>query len=264
MSEHAQLLRIKKLKGGGIITAAARHNLREIQAEQGANSHIDSTRTYLNIVLRGADNAEGVASLAVQEMKQAKSKRRKDEVLGLEVLISLRVDSGIDETAFFKAALNWTEEFFNIPILSATIHNDETAPHCHIIMLPLFNGRMIGGKLMGNRARLLEIQADFFERVAQQYGLAKQMPRKRFSSVERGTAAAMVIDYVSANPRCLNEPTIRDALRDALTDNPMPAMAALCLNLPETKRLKPKTFASYMTKQCKPEKSIDFVSAASM
>lgn len=258
MIEHTQLLRVKKLKGGGIVATAARHNLREIQAERGADSHIDPTRTHLNIVLRGAVNAADVASLAVQLMEQAKAKRRKDEVLGLEVLISLRPASGIEERAFFEAAVNWTDSFFEIPILSAIIHNDEAAPHCHIIMLPLFDGRLIGSKLVGSRARLVAMQADFFEKVGQPYGLTRQVPQKRFSSVARAKAAASVIEYLANNTKSLKEPTICDALRDALTDNPMPVMAALGLEMPESEKPKVRTFSGIMTKRFKPEKPIGF------
>ncbi len=258
MIEHTQLLRVKKLKGGGIIATAARHNLREIQAERGADSHIDPTRTHFNIVLRGAVNASDVASAAVQLMEQAKAKRRKDEVLGLEVLISLRPASGIDEKGFFEAAVNWADNFFEIPILSAVIHNDEDAPHCHIIMLPLFDGRLIGSKLVGSRARLVAMQADFFEKVGQPYGLTRPVPQKRFSSVARAKAAASVVEYLAKNPKSLNEPTICDALRDALTDNPMPVMVALGLDMPESEKPKAKTFSGIMTKRFKPEKPIGF------
>ncbi len=262
MVEHPQLLRIGKMKGGGIITAAARHNLREIQAELGADSHIDPLKTIQNIILRGASDAVGVASLAVSLMEQAKLKRRKDEVLGLEVVVSLRPASGIDEKAFFEAAVCWANSFFEIPILSAVIHNDEAAPHCHIIMLPLFDGRMIGSALVGSKARLSAMQADFFEKVGQPYGLTRPTPLKRFSSVARATAAAMVIDYLVTHPKSINEPTIRDALRDALTDNPMPVMAALGLDMPEAQKPRPKTFADYQVKRCKPEKATDFVPVA--
>jgi hypothetical protein len=265
MIEHTQLLSVKKLKGGGIIKAAARHNLREIKAEQGANSHIDPTRTHLNIILRGADIAADVASLAVLLLKQANIKPlRSDAVQGLEVLISLRPDSGIDEKAFFEAAVCWAEAFYEIPILSAVIHHDEAAPHCQIIMLPLFDGRMIGSALYGGKARLSAMHSDFFEKVGQPYGLTRPTPQKRFSSVARTTAAAMVVDYLVKHPKSINEPTIRDALRDALTDNPMPIMAALGLDMPESKKPKPKTFASYLTKRCKPEKPIGFNQSAKL
>lgn len=264
MIEHTQLLRIGKMKGGGIITAAARHNLREIQAELGADSHIDPLKTIQNIILRGASDAAGVASLAVQLMEQGKVKRRKDEVLGLEVVVSLRPASGMDEKAFFEAAVNWADNFFEIPILSAVIHNDEAAPHCHIVMLPLFDGRMIGGKLVGNIPRLLAMQADFYDKVGQPYGLTRPTPVKRYSSVARVKAAAMVIDYLKTHPKSLNEPTICDALRDALTLNPMPVMAALGLDMPEAKKPNEATFNDCLVKRSKPEKSSDCVPVAPM
>ncbi len=257
--EHTQLLRAKKLKEAGIIAAAARHNLRELQAELGADSHIDPLKTCLNIVLRGADNATGVANVAVQLMEQANLKPlRKDAVRGLEVIVSLRPLSGIDEANYFDAAVLWVEIFFEIPILSAVIHNDEAAPHCHIIMLPLFDGRMIGSKLIGNRARLLAMQADFFEKVGQPYGLTRQTPQKRYSSVARAKAAATATDYLEKNPKSLNEPTICDALRDVIALNPLPLIAALGLDMPESKKPKPKTFAGIMTKRFKPDKPIGF------
>ena len=49
----AAILRIKKLTGSGIIGKAARHNKRTIQAEMGASSSIDPTRSHLNETLMG-------------------------------------------------------------------------------------------------------------------------------------------------------------------------------------------------------------------
>jgi hypothetical protein len=54
----AAFLRIKKLKGGGIITAAARHNKREIQAEMGATGSIDPTRSHLSKAMFIYDRAQ--------------------------------------------------------------------------------------------------------------------------------------------------------------------------------------------------------------
>ena len=259
---HVQLLRAKKLTGGGIVANAARHNLREIQEERVADSHIDPSKLAQNVILRGAGRAADVAIEAVNLMEQAKveqfRKLRKDAVRGLEIIFSLPPSSGIDEHNFFTDAVAWAEGFFELPILSAVIHNDEAAPHCHLIMLPLFNGRMIGSKLMGNRNRLLALQADFFENVGQPYGLERQMPAKRYSRAAREKAAEMVISELRGNPKRLNDPAIRDALRDTITDNPMPAMTALGFEMPMAKAPKPKTFAGIMTKPCKLEKPIGF------
>ena len=82
----AAFLRIKKLKGSGIITVAARHNRRVIQAELGAAGSIDPARSHLNETLHGPLTAEDVGQLAKDLMAAAGVvKFRKDSVLGLEI-----------------------------------------------------------------------------------------------------------------------------------------------------------------------------------
>ena len=252
---HIQLLRVKKLTGNGIIAIAARHNLREIQGERGADSHIDPRKSSLNIVLRGAEHSAGVAAEAATLMELAKAKRRKNEVLGLEVIFSLPPSSGISELEFFTDAVAWAEGFFEIPILSAAIHHDEAAPHCHIILLPLFDGRMIGNALVGNRARLVAMQADFHDKVGQRYGLKRGEPAKRYSRAARVTAADRMVRALQNARNKLDDPAIRDALRDAIAETmPVNLLALLGLDMPEVKTPKPKTFAGIMTKKFKPEK----------
>lgn len=249
---HVQLLRVKKLTGGGIIAVAARHNLREIQAEMGADSHIDLRRTLQNVILRGAALAVEVAAEAAAQMEAAKvqqcRKLRKDAVRGLEIIFSLPPSSGIAERDFFTDAVAWAGGFYELPILSAVIHNDEAAPHCHVIMLPLFNGRMVGSKMMGDRSRLLAMQADFFEK---RYGLARQTPAKHYSRAAKMKAAEVVVNDLRKNPKRLDDPAIRDAVRDALAENPMPVIGALGFEMPQAKVPKPQTFAGIMTKPFK-------------
>lgn len=254
--EHTQVLRIKKLKGSGIIAIAARHNLREIQAEIGADSHIDPSKSSLNVVLRGAGRAADVAAEAVRLMEQAQLKRplQKNGVHGLEILFSLPPLSGIVEVDYFSDAVAWAELFFEIPILSAVIHNDEAAPHCHVIMLPLFDGRMIGSALVGNRTRLLSMQADFYAKVGQGYGLKRGEPTKRYSGVARVSAADRVVAALRRTKNSLDDPAIRDALRDAIAETmPVHLMELLGLDMPEVRTPKPKTFTSIMI-QNKPER----------
>lgn len=235
---HTQVLRVKKLKGGGIIKVTARHNLREIQAELGADSSIDPLRTSQNVILRGAGLADEVAALAKALMAEAKEKypkmkSRKDQVLGLEAVISLPLNSGIDERAFFTDTLAWAEGYFEVPILSAVIHNDENKPHCHIVMLPLFNGRMIGGRI-GFKKQANEMQAHFFEKVGQPYGLTRPPPKKRLSAAFRRKLADMTADYLKRNPKSLNVPTILDALRDVIISSENPALLADSIGLKVT------------------------------
>ncbi|BAN35020.1 hypothetical protein SCD_n01191 [Sulfuricella denitrificans skB26] len=261
--EHIQVFRIKKLKGSGIIAVAARHNLREMQSEIGSDSHINPRMTSHNLVLRGAVRAADVAAQAVNLMEQAQLKKplQKNAVHALELLFSLPISSGIAEQDYFSAAADWAEGFFEIPILSAVIHNDEAAPHCHIIMLPLFNGRMIGSAMVGNRTRLLAMQTDFHTIVGQRYGLKRGEPTKRYSRAARATAADSVVTALRRVPKSLDDPAIRDALREAIAETmPVNLMALLELDLPAVRTPKPKTLAEIMTKPCKPEKPIGFQS----
>lgn len=259
-NDHVQVLRFKKLKGGGIIGACARHNLREIQAELGADSHIDPLRTSLNIILRGAGAASDVAVEAANLMRQADIRLRNAQtekyqsVVGIEFIASLPLNSGINERAYFERFVGYIEERFEIPVVSAVIHNDEAAPHCHVITVPLFNGRLIGSSLIGYKSSVTALQADFHAKVGQAYGLTRQAPAKQHSATVRANAALSIVKALQRSPKALNDPAIRDALRDALTISlPANLLALLNLDMPKIKPPKPQTFAGIMT-QNKPER----------
>lgn len=255
---HSQFLRIKKLTGKGIIQVAARHNHREILAERGAaqDSHIDPARTGLNCVLRGPITASGVADMAQSLMGAAKvNSLRKDAVRALEIIFSLPPDTVIDQHRYFEDAIQWAERYFKAPVISAIVHLDEAAPHCHVLVLPLVQGRMIGSKLMGNRAALQARQSDFHLQVGERYGLIRQAPQKPFSAAVRRKAVDSAFDVLESNSGM--NPALLRVLVDAHLNNPVPLMLALGLEMPKP-RIK-GTFAGIMIKPCKPEKPIGFI-----
>ena len=254
-----QFLRIKKLTGSNIIKVATRHNLREIQAELGVSSHIDANRIKHNIVIKGAHTASEIAQEALTLMSNANiTPLRHDAVRGLEILIGLPANSGLNEFKYFNDAVAWAEKHFEVPLLSAVIHNDESMPHCHVIMLPLFGGRMIGSGLVGNRQRLQAMQTSFYEQVSQKYGLAKQIPIKRIPLAIRRQSAELAMAELKLNPNRINETDIKTALFELLVIDPLAMMQALGLNVPLAKKLKDKSFESIMTKPVKPNKPIGF------
>lgn len=249
---YAQVVLIKKLTGKSIIEVAARHNHREIAAECGADGHIFTGRTALNRVLRGEGTATGVAKMAQALLDNAGVKTlRKDAVRALEVIFCLPVESSIEHDGFFRDALAWTDEYFQVPVISAVIHYDEAAPHCHVLVLPLVRGRMIGSDLMGNRSKLQALQADFQVKVGQRYGLTRQPAQKRLSSSARKSAAAKVLDTLQVNPDALRKPAVMQALLEAIANGPESLLLALGLEMPKTK-IK-GTFAGIMTRPTKPE-----------
>ena len=226
-TRHTQVVWINSLtkKKKSSIKIAAKHNLREMQA---APYHIDPTRSHLNQVIAGEVTAEGVASESSKLLADGLRKTlRHDAILGVEILFSLPVASGVDEPTFFQDCLDWTRLFFEVPVVSAVIHNDEAAPHMHVIMLPLFGGRMIGHALMGDRTRLDALQIDFNAKVGKRYGLKRATPAKRVPVAVRRQYADSVMAELKSNPSRLNEPAVKTAFLELLVSDPMAAAQAL-------------------------------------
>ena len=256
--QHAQFLRIKKLTGVGIVKAAARHNLREIQTERGADSHIDAARIRLNRVIVGGNTADEIAATAKRLMGEAGiEKLRKDAVRAIEIVFSLPLGTSINEARFFDECVTWAADYFGVPVLSAVAHRDEAAPHMHLILLPLRGGRMQGSDLVGNKQSLRAILDAFHKSVAHGYGLANQTRQKRYSNAIREQAAHRLLTELKRNPARFNEPNFKHALIELIKANPEPLMLAAGLTMPKPKPAREKSFIEIMTKPCKPEKSIN-------
>lgn len=249
----SHFLRIKRLYGKGIIKAAAKHNLREIVAELGLNKggHIDPARIKQNIILCGGSTAADVEKEAKFLMENAEIRKlRKDAVIGLEIVFSLPEKTTIQPTTFFEEATSWAQSYLRAPIVSAVIHYDEAAPHCHVLILPLINGRMVGSDLHGGKAKLYAMQSDFHAKVCAKHGLARQAPTKRHSASIRRESIQAAFNILEANSGLQSE--IVRVLVEAHFNNPEPLMQVLGLEMP--KPTIKGTFVSVMTKPCKPEK----------
>jgi len=233
----AAFLRIKKLKGGGIITAAARHNRREIQAEMGAVGSIDPTRSRLNESLCGPSTAADVGQLAKDLMTAAGvGKLRKDAVLGLEFVFSLPPGHAVDDRAYFTACADWAAGTFGGAqnVLSVDIHRDEAQPHCHILILPLIDGRMAGSDLIGGKQKLAALQQDFHAKVAEPYGFTKA-PTKLLGTAKQAGAKAVLKKLRETSDSVLQS-AAWPAIRDAIESNPAPYMLALGIELQAVKK----------------------------
>ena len=175
-------------------------------------------------------------------------------IRALEIIFSLPPETTIDIVRYFGIATAWLEQYFEAPVISAIVHNDEAAPHCHVLLLPLVGGRMIGSDLMGGRAKLQALQVDFHAQVGQRHGLARQEPHKRLSAPIRRQALDSAVGALEANSG-LNSDLLRVLVEPHLK-NPEPLLLALGLAMPQPKAK--GTFAGIMTKPCKPEKPIGF------
>ena len=255
--------KMQKLKGSGKVLAASRHNKRLIQAEQGADSHIDAARICLNLSLHGPDSPEAVARLAKERMAAAGVRpQKKNAVLALEHVFSLPANTDIDLKAYFNDCVQWVARNFGglDNVLSADVHLDESAPHLHVLILPLVDGRMNGSDLFGNRQRLQFLHNDFHAAVAGRYGLAKALARLQ------GRVKEKTIDNVIKHIQATNDTALTSALwpliRDWIARDP--AVCAQVLGLEVTKtadkpqRLMEQIFTSKGKGSNKPFKPIGF------
>ena len=250
---NALFLKTKKLTERNHILVAARHNLREIQAEIGvdADSGIDPSKICENIVLIGHKTAKAVAHEANTKMDDAGvGKLRKDAVRALEVLVSLPEDTTVDTVQFFTVSTSWAAEYFKAPILSAVIHNDESTPHCHILILPLINGHMVGSDLNGNQQKLSAMHTDFYNQVGQRYGLSRPRLRKKYSYRLRSQMLEMASNLLQTNSGLSDR--VVQVLIEPHQSNPEPLMNVLGLEIPKSVGV--NEFVKIMTKPCKPEK----------
>lgn len=247
----ADFLRLAKLKGVGKVSKAARHNRRVIQAELGASGSIDPTRTHLNETLTGPPNAEDVATLARDMMRAAGiEKTRKDAVLALEVIFSLAPTHQLDECAFFKDCVRWAGEQFGGAqnILSADIHRDEAAPHCHVLILPLLAGRMVGSDMVGNRTKLRDTRQRFHTAVGARYGLAKAPPR--LLGATKTVAATKVLETLRTGLDGALRSKLWPQLRSSIEQDPGPYLLALNIEVTQPKK-KLRTMAQIFTSKGK-------------
>lgn len=261
----AAFLRIKKLKGGSIITVAARHNKREIQAEMGATGSIDPTRSHLNYTLAGPAAAGDVGQLAKDLMTAAGVvKLRKDAVMALEIVFSLAPGHAIDDRAYFTDCSTWAGAYFGgvQNILSVDIHRDEAQHHCHVLLLPLIDGRMDGGRMVGGKQKLMEMQKQFHLDVAGRYGLIKA-PAKLTGASKQAAAQAVLQKLRETCDKALQS-KLWATMRDVIEREPGPFLMALGIELQApTKKL--RTMAQIFTGKgkgsTKEAMSIDFAPA---
>ncbi|MCV2367430.1 plasmid recombination protein [Roseateles oligotrophus] len=184
----------RKEDGDQIVRKSAKHNRREIVAENKAGTKFDPKRSHLNSTIRGPSNADGVAALAKQMMKEAGVTPRKDAVLGIELVFSLSLGHGLEVCQFFTSCTEWAGGYFGGEqnILSSDIHLDEEMPHCHVLILPLKDGKLAASKMVGGIQQLAAMQGRFFEAVGKPYGLTK--PTAGPSWVEKSTMADAVLN----------------------------------------------------------------------
>ena len=151
--------RMEKMKTGNL-EGIQRHNQRE--TDNHSNKDIDTERSYLNydLVNQKSINYRKQIHKIINKQRVSKRAVRKDAVLVDEWIITS--DKPFFETAdskkFFQDSLAYfSERCGSKNIVYATVHLDETTPHMHLGIVPMYENRL-SSKQMFSRQSLKEIQ----------------------------------------------------------------------------------------------------------
>lgn len=225
---------------------AVRHNQRSQQAERGARAHIAPSLTHLNEHLCGPVTPEGVAALASDLMTSAGvevDKLRRDHTQAIELVFSLPPNTAIDTGAYFRRCVDWAGmQFGAANILSADIHRDEAAPHVHVLLLPLVDGRM-NAKAMKTRTELARLRETFGREVAKTFGLKAP---GRVDGAARGAAVRAVLARLQSSADPVLTSPLWQTVRRNIQRDPMPYVESLGLEVVKPER-RTRSFASIMT-----------------
>lgn len=201
------ILRLAKLKTRGQIAASLGHNLREKGKREKFYPHADPERMYDNtffapfemdgrkVLMPGNSQRSNVYPEMDHHNRVTRFLRqRADSVQMLEFLITASPEamekmSRYEQDEYLTKALKWITKRHGFDnIVSAAIHRDEKTPHLHVHVIPVAHSRLKNGrevltlshnKWYGSRGQLRDLQTDFANEVAADFGLLRGEERSR-------------------------------------------------------------------------------------
>lgn len=160
------------------IVGVERENERDENYKSNRNPQIDSNRTSENYHVMKTECAYLKRINARIKELAPKRKIKDDAVLMCSFIL------GSDKKFFDSLTTQQMHEFFHDitdffanrygteNILSAVVHLDETTPHMHLNLIPVFEGRLCAKRLF-DRVELQSLQSDFHEKVGKKWGLKR-------------------------------------------------------------------------------------------
>jgi len=183
------ILRAAKLRTFGSIAGSAKHTFREIDTPNA-----DPSRTHLNVTF-GAKSSKAICAAIKSRLPE---KRRKDAVLCIEYLVTaspewFKTATVKQQNDYFRAATKWMQDRHGKEnIVCLNVQNDETSPHMVVYVVPKTkDGRLSAKDFLGGRAKLSQMQTDFYKAVGEPVGLqrgvegskAKHTTAKQYSAI---------------------------------------------------------------------------------
>lgn len=112
------------------------------------------------------------------EIDRVGAKTRSNSVIALDTIYTASPEffkgrNNAENDMFFEDCLKFHQKRFG-HIISAVIHYDETTPHLHVLSVPLTNDNRLSARdVIGNRAKMSQMQTAFYEQVGRDYGLER-------------------------------------------------------------------------------------------
>lgn len=221
-------LRINKLHGAHMVRVSSGHNLRKEHCPYIHVSKVLEHRSSRIEILHGSDDPLKVAAAARQRRDEAGVKKlRKNQVVALEIMVTLRPHSCHDEAAFFRQSLAWVARHFGglANVLTAVVHNDESAPHIHVLVMPVVGSSMAGSALVGGPGRLRALRSSFESEVCAFHGLS--MPAGALRGDQKHKASDAVLSRIDADDDPVRLSGVWLSVQDLIRRDPRPFLRDL-------------------------------------
>lgn len=162
------ILRIRRIYGTGELIKTANHNDRK-----GDIVNADPDGEVIRFI--GGDNTLDEA--VIGRLKRLNIKYGEGDCLGVEFMISAspeyfrekveRAGEWDEEKAedFKNVVKKWLVEKYEENVVHGVYHLDESSPHIHAVMTPVYNGRLQVYKYFGTKEQMVKLQDDFGEAV---------------------------------------------------------------------------------------------------
>lgn len=139
------------------------------------NNRVQPDMNFLNVNLIQSNNwMQDIQD----EINRAGAKTRSNSVIALDAIYTasgefFKGKSNEECNQYFRDCLEFHQRKFG-HVISAIVHYDETTPHMHILSVPLTqDGRLSAREIVGNRAKMSQMQTAFYEQVGRDYGLER-------------------------------------------------------------------------------------------
>lgn len=168
--ENYCVLSINKIHTLGNLKMCHKHNFRELPLKHVDLSKIEDNEELID------DSGLDYVDLWYRRIKEEELKNnrpvsvRKNSVLAYEVLTTFSKDmiGVIDMEKWKEENIAWMKETFGEEnILSMQLHEDESVPHIHTIVVPINKeGRLCARDFTGGRAKMFRLQTSYGEKMA--------------------------------------------------------------------------------------------------